>query len=50
MKKNQFEFSTLNLVGTLFVADCIDLITHRKYSNQSDSDYKLLKGIKFSDG
>lgn len=49
MKKNQFEFSTLNLVGTLFVADCIDLIAHRKYSDQSEADYKLLKGIKFSD-
>ncbi|MCF0221486.1 MAG: SAM-dependent DNA methyltransferase, partial [Fibrobacter sp.] len=49
MKKHQIEFSTVNLVGSLFVSDSIAQITQRKYFNQSESDYKLLPGIKFSD-
>lgn len=49
MKKNQIEFSTIDLVGSLFVSDSIALIAQRKYSTQSEKDYELPPGIKFSD-
>jgi len=49
MKKNQIEFSTIDLVGSLFVSDSIALIAQRKYSSQSEKDYELPPGIKFSD-
>ncbi len=49
MKKNQIEFSTIDLVGSLFVSDSIALIAQRKYSFQSEKDYELPPGIKFSD-
>lgn len=49
MKKNQIEFSTIDLVGSLFVSDCIAQIAQRKCSAQSEKDYNLPPGIKFSD-
>ena len=49
MKKNQIDFSTIDLVGSLFVSDSIALIAQRKYSSQSEKDYELPPGIKFSD-
>lgn len=49
MKKNQIEFSTIDLVGSLFVSDSIAQIAQRKCSAQSEKDYNLPPGIKFSD-
>ncbi len=49
MKKNQIEFSTIDLVGSLFVSDRIAQIAQRKCSAQSEKDYNLPPGIKFSD-
>lgn len=49
MKKNQIEFSTIDLVGSLFVSDSIAQIAQRKCSAQSEKDYCLPPGIKFSD-
>lgn len=49
MKKNQIEFSTIDLVGSLFVSDSIAQIAQSKCSAQSEKDYNLPPGIKFSD-
>lgn len=49
MKKNQIEFSTIGLVGSLFVSDSIVQIAQRKCFAQSEKDYNLPPGIKFSD-
>ena len=46
MKKNQIEFSTIDLVGSLFVSDSIAQIAQRKCSAQSEKALQLASGAQ----
>mgnify|MGYP002624595193 FL=1 len=49
MKTFNSQFSTFNLVGSLFSADMLSLMAQGQSSHQATEDYKLLPGLRFSD-